>query len=421
MSESAGPAPAGPPGLAGQGPALPVDHLICELFAQALPGAGEIEKFLAACAQAVGAHVLEIKVFPFPNGGATGIAVLAESHITVHTWPERGYAALDVFTCTPASRTGDVLPVIEAYFRPSAMQVRHIDRSGYPEPPGPPGLFIERAPGAAEERHYPAVGPVRAFASEHQRIETFTSPVLGRVLALDGILQVAELDAYVYHELMAHPALCAHRSPATVAIVGGGDGHALIEVLKHDVLRKVYVLEHDPDVIAVSREFFPGVEAAFSDPRVVTRIGDGLASLAELPEAPDIIIGDLTDPVGQAERFVTREFFSLAARVLGPDGILVNQTSSMHYHPDVVRNALSVAQAEFGRVGLLNGAMASYPGSWWTFLVGAKTGDPREPARTPRLPTRLYRPALHSWFFIPDEIIASLLGDVSRPADADPI
>ncbi len=281
-------------------------------------------------------------------------------------------------------------------------------------------MFIERAPNAAEERRYPTVGPVRAFTSEQQRIETFTSPILGRVLALDGVVQVAELDAYVYHELMAHPALCAHHSPSTVAIVGGGDGHALIEVLKHHMVTKVYVLEHDPDVIATSREFFPGVEAAFSDPRVVTRIADGMASLAELPEAPDIIIGDLTDPVGQAERFVAPEFFSLAAEVLGRDGILVNQTSSVHYHPEVVRDCLSFAQSEFGCVRLLNGAMATYPGSWWTFLVAAKAGDPREPARAPHLHTRLYRPAVHSWLFIPDEIVASLLGGGSLPPGRSP-
>ena len=175
---------------------------------------------------------------------------------------------------------------------------------------------------------------------------------------------------------MAHPALCANHSPSTVAIVGGGDGHALIEVLKHHMVTKVYALEHDPDVIATSREFFPGVEAAFSDPRVVTRIADGMASLAELPEAPDIIIGDLTDPVGQAERFVAPEFFSLAAEVLGRDGILADQMSPVHYHPEVVRDCLSFAQSEFGCVRLLNGAMATYPGSWWTFLVAAKAATP---------------------------------------------
>ena len=127
-----------------------------------------MEPFLAACAQAVGAHVLEIKVFPFPNGGVTGIAVLTESHITVHTWPERGYAALDVFTCSPGGRTGDVLRVIEAYFRPSAMQVRHVDRSSgwHPELAGPAGVFIERAPNAAEERRYP-----------HRRASTQPLPV----------------------------------------------------------------------------------------------------------------------------------------------------------------------------------------------------------------------------------------------------
>ena len=160
-------ASSGPPGPAAALPALPFDHLICDLFAQPLPAAGGVEPFLAACAQAVGAHVLEIKVFPFPNGGVTGIAVLTESHITVHTWPERGYAALDVFTCSPGGRTGDVLRVIEAYFRPSAMQVRHVDRSsGWHPELAVPGRRVHRA--RAERRRGAALPHRRASTSLYQ-------------------------------------------------------------------------------------------------------------------------------------------------------------------------------------------------------------------------------------------------------------
>ena len=370
-----------------------------------------IEDFLGACAEAVGAHVLEIVVFPFPNGAATGVAILAESHIAIHTWPERGYAVLDVFTCTAVSETEVVLAIIGAYFSPTAMQIRHIDRGSHrnPSPVNSNDIFIERAPNVAEERHYSTDGAVQTFASQHQKIEAFTSPSLGRVLALDGVVQVAQLDAYIYHELISHPALCAHHSPSTVVIIGGGDGHALIEVLKHQVVTRVYVLEIDPEVISASRKIFPGVAEAFNDSRVVVHIGDGMASLAELPEVPDIIIGDLTDPVGQAKRFAMQEFFDLAGQVLGPDGILVTQTSSIHYHPELLRSCLLFAQSEFSYVRLLNGAMATYPGSWWTFLVGAKAGDPRELARTPRLVTRLYQAAIHSWFFLPNEIVRSLL------------
>ena len=390
-------------------------HIVYDIWTLHFPAAAVIEGFLSACAEAIGAHVLKIVTLPFPNGAVTGVAILAESHIAIHTWPERGCVTLDIFSCSPATDPEAVLGIIGEYFRPTATQLRRIDRGNQQHPLSVTSgdIFIERAPHVAEERAYPIDGPVRTFPSKHQRIDTFTSPGLGHVLALDGVVQVTQLDAYVYHELISHPALCAHHSPSIVVIIGGGDGHALIEVLKHEAVTRVYVLELDSEVIAAAKEIFPGARAAFEDSRVIVHIGDGMVSLADLPEVPDIIIGDLTDPVGQAARFATQEFFTLASQVLGPDGILVTQNSSVHYHPELVLSCLSSAQQEFGCVRLLSGAMATYPGAWWTFLVCAKAGDPRNLARTPELVTRLYRTAVHSWFFIPDEIVGSILGSAS--------
>ncbi len=396
-------------------PGAPGYHLIYDIWAPSLPSWETLADFLSACAEAVKADVLNIIVEPFPNGGVTGVAILSASHIAVHTWPERGFAALDIFTCARPMEHGPVQAAIDEYFSPTTSVSRQIARGSQPmrAAGSTESVFVELAPDAAEERHYPTDGHLRAIDSRQQRVETFTSPSLGPVLALDGVLQVAQLDAYVYHELIAHPALCAHPTPSVVAIVGGGDGHTVIEVLKHQAVKKVHVLEIDPVVIQVSRELFPGVDAAFSDPRVTVHIGDGMGTLVDLLEPPDVVIGDLTDPVGQAERFVTEEFFNLAHRVLAADGILVNQTSSLHYHPAVVRRCLAAARNTFNSASLLTGAIATYPGAWWTFVVGAKRGDPRQAARTPELDTRLYDPSLHSWYFVPDRIVTSLLGRVA--------
>ncbi|MDH3771631.1 MAG: adenosylmethionine decarboxylase [Nitrospirota bacterium] len=76
-------------------------HLIIDLWqAEHLDDAGVIKMALRHAVQAAGATLLHLHLHEFsPNGGVSGVAVLAESHITIHTWPERGYAAVDVFMC----------------------------------------------------------------------------------------------------------------------------------------------------------------------------------------------------------------------------------------------------------------------------------------------------------------------------------
>ncbi|WP_274424018.1 adenosylmethionine decarboxylase [Chelativorans sp. YIM 93263] len=104
-------------------------HLIVDLFeAERLDDIAYIESTLRDCVQAAGATLLHIHLHPFePNGGVSGVAVLAESHISIHSWPERNYAALDIFMC------GDAQPercvqVLESAFRPGRMEVQELLR-----------------------------------------------------------------------------------------------------------------------------------------------------------------------------------------------------------------------------------------------------------------------------------------------------
>lgn len=104
-------------------------HLIIDLYdAERLDDIDYIRRTLIDCVEAAGATLLHIHLHPFePNGGVSGVAVLAESHISIHSWPERNYAALDVFMCGDAKPELCVEPLREA-FRPGRMEVQELLR-----------------------------------------------------------------------------------------------------------------------------------------------------------------------------------------------------------------------------------------------------------------------------------------------------
>ena len=104
-------------------------HLIVDLIgASGIDDLGHIERTIRRCVEEAGATLLHIHLHHFtPNAGVSGVAVLAESHISIHTWPERGYAALDVFMCGDA-RPELCLDVLNEAFRPETLRVKEVLR-----------------------------------------------------------------------------------------------------------------------------------------------------------------------------------------------------------------------------------------------------------------------------------------------------
>jgi spermidine synthase len=164
--------------------------------------------------------------------------------------------------------------------------------------------------------------------SEHQEILVFESASHGRVLVLDGAVQITEADEFVYQEMLAHVPLLAHGEARRVLIIGGGDGGILRRVLEHGTVERAAMVEIDGEVILLAREHMPAIAGgAWSDPRAEVIVGDGLKYLAESPDgAFDVIIVDSTDPVGVAETLFTEQFYRDCARALGRNGLVANQS-----------------------------------------------------------------------------------------------
>jgi spermidine synthase len=384
-------------------------HAICELWgASHLDSVERAEHALRAAAAAGRVTLIDVFVHQFSPHGVSGIAVIAESHLSLHTWPELGYVAADLFTCGENVDMEAIIDVLRDSFEADRVDVRFLERGIPPELTA--RRFEEYEPGSASHASYDMTVVLEQRRTEFQEVVLFESPRLGRVLALDGIVQMTDLDTYVYHEMLAHPALFSHPNPRDVAVVGGGDVHLIAEVLKHPGIERVYLLELDEEVVHVARKHYEVARRTLADPRVEVRPRDAFESIAELHGELDVIMVDLTDPIGPAARLFEDEFYALCEQSMRADGFLVAQTESVHFHPEVVRNCFTTLANRFRHADLLWGAIATYPGAFWTFAIASKELDPRVVRRRAEIETRLYDIEAHEWFFIPAPVRRRLLG-----------
>ena len=162
-----------------------------------------------------------------------------------------------------------------------------------------------------------------------QDIVVFDNPELGRVMALDGALQISSGDEFIYHEMMAHPPIFAHGNARDILIIGGGDGGVLREVLRHTTIKHAVLVEIDPDVVSQCKQWMPEIsKGAFEDPRTELIIHDGAALVRDSERLFDVIIIDSTDPVGPGRVLFEPEFYANCRKRLRDGGILVCQAGT---------------------------------------------------------------------------------------------
>lgn len=265
-------------------------------------------------------------------------------------------------------------------------------------------IFTENEPTSPINARYQVERVLYRGKSKYQKILVFDSPFHGRVLALDEIVQLTTREEHFYHEMLVHPILQAHPNPRNVLIIGGGDGGTMREVMKYPSVENAVECELDPQVVAVAKEYFPGLAVGYKDKRAQVRYEDGAKFLKESGTVWDAIILDLTDPIGPAKPLFERPFYKLCSQHLAPDGFLAAQTESLHFHAATVKSVMRALRGLFEHVELVTMPLAMYPGNWWTFTVASKSLDPKT-ARNYFCPsTRIYAREDHSWFFMPGRV-----------------
>lgn len=231
----------------------------------------------------------------------------------------------------------------------------------------------------------------------------------GRMLVLDGVVQLTERDEHYYHEMLAHVPLHAHPGPETVLIIGGGDGGTLREVLKHKSVQRAVMCEIDQEVIETSKRYLPTLSSGFADSRVTINIADGADFVARSRQQFDVILVDSTDPVGPAQSLFTEKFFSDAREALKQDGLFVAQTESLHFHLHFVREVQDRLRQVFPMADVYTVPLATYAGNWWTFSIASKTHNPRQPLRKCEVPVKYYAEDVHGSSFLPPSVYQRML------------
>ena len=207
--------------------------------------------------------------------------------------------------------------------------------------------------------------------TDYQRIDVFDTYDFGKLLAIDGTVQLTERDEFVYHEMITMmPYYSSKIVPKSALIIGGGDGGAAGALLSLG-LKKIVNVEIDKQVVEVSKKFFPSLYKSFKNTRVTLEIDDGVKYISSVKEKFDLIVIDSTDPVGPAEGLFEQNFYSKVKSVLSPNGIVVTQSGSPFYQPKALKMAYQGLSATFKYARPYCAFIPTYPSGFWSFTMAS--------------------------------------------------
>ncbi|KAM0942633.1 putative spermidine synthase [Dioscorea sansibarensis] len=277
-----------------------------------------------------------------------------------------------------------------------------------------PGWFSEMSPMWPGEAHSLKVEQILFQGkSLYQNVMVFQSSTYGKVLVLDGVIQVTERDECAYQEMITHLPLCSIPNPKKVLVIGGGDGGVLREVSRYSSVEVIDICEIDAMVVDVSKKFFPKLAMGFEDPRVSLHIGDGVAFLKNVPEGTyDAVIVDSSDPIGPAQELFEKPFFESVARALRPGGVVCTQAESIWLHMHIIEDIVSVCRQIFkGSVNYAWTTVPTYPSGVIGFMLCSTKGpavdfmhpvnqiDENDSFNKAKGPLKFYNPEIHSAAF----------------------
>jgi spermidine synthase len=389
-------------------------HVIIDAFEcdrEFLNNKAYLEPLLLQVAKDTGMKVLHIYFHPFHPKGVTGMMVLATSHISIHTWPEEGYAAFDIYTCGEQDPIDQVESILKGIFSKRATIyhiARGVTKQGYFQEFqwAHPSTLSSREDGSGEanfENISDIIGLKEILNGEHrnvfngksefQTIQVVEAPDLR--MYLNGQLQFSSIDERIYHEALVHPALTLADSHEQILILGGGDGLALREILKYSDVKQVTLVDLDPLVVDAAK-YVPTLASlnqySLHDSRVTIHPQDAAAFLASNHSPYDVIIVDLPDPTSRIiSDLYTIEFYSQLEHSLTDDGVFVSQANSLDQTPIVFWSIRKTIESAGFQTLSYHTNIPSFGD--WGFHIGSKKsilwGDKKVQVPQRTLPSKL--------------------------------
>jgi len=374
-------------------------HILVEFSgcaAEILNDVSLIETGMVDAALKANATVINSTFHHFSPFGVSGVVVIQESHLAIHTWPEYQYAAVDLFTCGDTVDPWKSFDHLKAVFQAKNYSAIEIGRGNL--------NLLERidfnvrdSRMDAEKRLNPAkynrnvwftdkdenqalslryTGEVLFDkSSEYQRTKVIDTFAYGKTLTIDNMVMCTEKDEYHYHEMITHPAILAHGNIKNVLVIGGGDGGTIREVLKHQGIDKVVMVEIDENVVEASKRHLPTLSQSFNHPKLELIIGDGIKYVKEAAaESFDLVIVDGSDPVGPAEGLFNLDFFKNCMNALTKDGLIVTQSESPMFNQKAFRQINSCLKEIAGKekTKTLLFHIPTYPSGIWSVQIASK-------------------------------------------------
>jgi spermidine synthase len=209
---------------------------------------------------------------------------------------------------------------------------------------------------------------VAKVKTSFQEIEIVETAAFGKILLLDGHVQLASLDEHAYHEALVQIPMLNLDSPRSALVIGGGDGGVLRELCRHRSLERIDMAEIDQGVIDTCREHLPELSAgAFDDPRVHVHVTDAFEFIQSPPASYDLIVADSTDVYeeedgGLSEQLFTDAFYADCRKALSPGGIIVTQADNLLFCPYSLEGIAAMFGRVFPHVGSYQALVPSFGG-----------------------------------------------------------
>lgn len=273
--------------------------------------------------------------------------------------------------------------------------------------------------------------------SEFQKVEVVQTKGHGKMLLNDDLVMITERDEFVYHDMITHVPLFVHPNPKKVLVIGGGDGGTAREVLRHQNVEHVDMVEIDKMVVDACREHIPQTAVGMIDsPRFTLYIDDGVKYVKDFAAGTtlgqktgtspiakkkyDVIIVDSTDPIGPATPLFGVEFYKDIYACLEDDGIVVSQGESPYYNQDTQVSMAKILSSVFPLVKYLNFTNLTYPGGLWSFSFSSKKYHPvkdfnAEKVKGSAMKFKYYTPDLHTAAFQLPQFQLDNIGQYLKP------